>query len=300
MGKTIHLLIKRPEVVDREVRIIVAAMFPDFDYTGYVEAFDHVRRLFAGEISGFEACDTRYHDWKHTLGTLLTTARLLHGIHVDRQALSPRIVELSLVAALFHDAGYIRRCGECDGTGARFTRGHVERGIELLEEYADSRGWGVDTLMDMESMIQCTDPARSPDAIVFTNIEAMLAAHALGSADIVSQMADDVYLEKLPLLFREFVEGGVTDFASEYDLFRKIVGFHSFIRSKLEDRMSNVIAYMPSHFRERHGVERDFYLESMQKNIDYLSKILETYGEEYGKGLRRDLDRPEYPISIAA
>lgn len=132
------------------------------------------------------------------------------------------------------------------------------------------------------------------------NIETMLSAHILATADIVSQMADDIYLEKLPFLFLEFTEAGITDFISEYDLFMKTMGFYAFMRAKMEGRLSNVISYMVAHFRERHGVEQDFYSEAVQRNMDYLVTILEKHGEDYRNGLRRHLDRNEFPITVAA
>lgn len=292
---TRRLLIKRPESVDREVRNIVSSMFPYFDFSEYEQAFCDVHRLFIGEMHGYEACDTVYHDWSHTVGVLLATARLLHGLHLDRHELSPRIVNLTLISSLFHDAGYIRRIGENHGSGAQFTREHIQRSIDLLEDYTDKRGWSPANFMDMEAMIQCTDTDCSPDAIVFTNIETMLAAHVLGTADIISQMADDVYLEKLPLLYREFTEGGITEYSSEYDLFAQTRGFHALIRSRLEGRLSNVIEYVTAHFKERHGIGQDLYSEAIQRNMDYLECILTRHGKEYCKGLRRKLDRAENP-----
>lgn len=299
MKKIIHLLIKNPEEMDREIRIIVASMFPEFDFSAYDKAFSDIDKLFSGKMPGFEHCDTQYHDWPHTMGVILATARLLHGIHIDRQELSERIVNLTLVAALFHDVGYIRRVDENSGTGGQFTKTHVQRGIDLLEEYADNQEWSMDDFLDMECMILCTDPARNPETIVFMNIEVLLAAHILATADIVSQMADDIYLEKLPFLFLEFTEAGITDFISEYDLFLKTMGFYAFMRAKMEGRLSNVISYMAAHFRERHGVERDFYSEAVQRNMNYLISILEKHGEEYRNGLRRNLNRNEFPIKIA-
>lgn len=299
MEKTIHLLIKKPEVIDHEVRIIVSSMFPDFDFSLYEKAFGDAERLFAGDWPEFMSCDTPYHDWAHTLGTLLATARLLHGVHVDRQELSPRIVCLTLVAALFHDSGYLCREEE-QGPGGRFTQDHVQRGIDLLEDYTRGPDWSLEDFMDMECMIQCTDPALSPDAIVFPNIEVMLAGHILGTADILSQMADDIYLEKLPLLFLEFTEAGITAFSSEYDLFMKTMGFYSFMRSKMRNKLSNVIASLGVHFRERNGVERDFYSEAVERNMEYLADLLTVHGAQYALGLRRRLDRQEHPITLAA
>jgi len=300
MEKTIHLLIKTPAEMTQEVRTIVSSMFPEFDFSAFDKALIDVDRLFSGTMSGFESCDTQYHDWSHTMGVLLATARLLHGVHLDRQELSERIVNLTLISALFHDAGYIRRTSEEQGTGGQFTKSHVQRGIDLLEEYANEQEWPINDFLDMECMLLCTDPARTPDTIVFMNIEALLAAHILATADIISQMADDIYLEKIPFLFLEFVESGITEFTSEYDLFMKTMGFYAFMRAKMEGRLSNVITYMAAHFRERHGIEKDFYSEAVQRNMAYLVTILEKHGEEYRNGLRRSLDRNEFPITIAA
>jgi len=299
MNKTIHLHIKQPLAVDREVRTIVASMFPEFDFSMYEKAFAEIERLFSGHKDGFEACDTPYHDLGHTLGVLLATARLIHGVHVDRHPLTERVVALCLVAALFHDAGYIRREGE-DGTGSRFTRDHVQRGIDLLEDYSRDNGFTVGDFMDMECLLLCTDPSLSPDSIVFANIETMLAGHVLGTADVLAQMADDIYLEKLPLLFMEFSEAGITDYTSEYDLFMKTMGFYSFMRSKMRNRLSNVVDSMGAHFRERYGVNRDFYSEAVERNMDYLADLLNSLGTEYARGLRRRLDRKGHPIVLAA
>ena len=299
MEKTIHLLIKKPEAMDREVRIVVSAMFPDFNFLRYEKVLADVSRLFAGEQPGYKGCDTPYHDWAHTLGVLLATARLIHGVHVDRQEFSERTVELALIASLFHDCGYIVRDDET-GPGARFTLDHVRRSIDRLEEYARLQEWSPEDVMDMECMILCTDPALSPDSIVFPNFETMLAGHVLGSADIVSQMADDIYLEKLPLLFLEFSEAGITEFSSEYDLFMKTLGFYSMMRSKMRNKLSNVVASVSAHFRVRHGVDRDLYYEAVVRNMDYLADLLTTHGEQYAQGLRRRLDRDEHPIILAA
>lgn len=300
MGKTVHLIRKRSDTVEHEVRSIATSLFPDFEFSRYDQSLTMVRRLFSGTLPGFARCDTGYHDWAHTQGVVLATARLLHGVHLDRQAVSPHTFESALVAALFHDSGYIRREGENHGTGAQFTPTHVQRGIDLLEEHCARLDWPIEDFMNMECMIQCTDPAQKPDAIVFPNIETMVAGHVLGTADLVAQMADDVYLEKLPHLYREFAEAGVTLFADEYELFRKTADFHALMRTRMEDQLSDVIHCMPAHFDERHGVARDLYSEAVERNLDYLESILIRYGEQYRKGLRRSLDRAERPIEIAA
>ena len=59
-------------------------------------------------------------------------------------------------------------------------------------------------------MIQCTKLSLSPKDLVFDTEEVKLMGHILGTADIIAQMADRVYLERLPLLFDELKEGVVS------------------------------------------------------------------------------------------
>jgi hypothetical protein len=300
MKQLVPLRIHCSSEIDLEIRGIVISMFPNFDFSDYQRAFADAQRLFDGRMAGFHACDTAYHDWSHTLDVLLATARLLHGIHLVRQELSPRIVGLALVAALFHDSGYLRRKDETGCTGARFTLTHVSRGIDLLEDYANDRGWPVADLLDMESMIRCTDMGSPVESLVHTNIETMLAAHALATADIVSQMADDLYLEKLALLFGEFAEAGISEYTSEYDMASRVKGFQALMRVRLENTLSNIIGCVGAHFKQRFDVERDIYSEAIMRNMQYLGTLLEQHGREYRRGLRRSLSRRSHPTLIAA
>ena len=44
---------------------------------------------------------------------------------------------------------------------------------------------------------------------------------------------------------------------------------------------------MRLHFRDRYGVDRDFYEEGIEKNIRYLRVVLEESRGEYRRMLRR-------------
>jgi len=300
MTQHIHFSIKTPEATDLEVRAIITDIFPDFNFQDYATLLDETVRLFQGKLSGFAACDTGYHNLGHTMDALVATARLLHGINADHQPVSERLVYLSLIATLFHDSGYIRRLGEVHGTGAQFTQNHVQRSIEMLNVAGACRNWPTRDIDAMAAMIRCTDPMNSMESIEFPDREARLGGHILGTADIISQLADDVYLERLSLLFQEFSEAGMTNYESEYELFAHTKEYCNGMLDKMQLHMSNVMQYMSAHFRERYGVERDLYQEAMKRNMDYLKLILKVYGEEYSKGLRRSHDRDPMPVLIAA
>lgn len=300
MKQHINLSIKTPEAADQEVRAVIADIFPEFDFHDFDQLLDETVRLFQGRLSGFAGCDTCYHNLGHTMDSVVATARLLHGIHLAHQPITERLVYLSLIAALFHDTGYIRRLGENHGTGAQFTRNHVQRSIDMLKAAGACRDWPSREIDAMAAMIRCTDAATVPESIEFPDREARLGGYIVGTADLIAQMADDVYLERLPLLYREYAEAGIPDYASEYDLMARTKDFCFNMLDKMQIRMGNVLTHMSAHFRERYGVDRNLYLEAVMRNMDYLRRILKVYGEQYRKGLRRNHDRMPGPVLIAA
>ncbi len=87
----------------------------------------------------------------------------------------------------------------------------------------------------------------------------------LGTADLLGQMADRLYLEKLIPLFREYEEGKVHGFASELDLFQKTSNFYCVTKVRFEKDLGNVNRYMLSHFKKRWHIERNIYNESKNK-----------------------------------
>ncbi|MDH3867400.1 MAG: hypothetical protein OES39_09975, partial [Desulfobulbaceae bacterium] len=102
---------------------------PDYDTLFLKKVYSDIVCLFKGEYPGYRASHTKYHNLEHTCSVILATARLIHGLHVQGQIFSPRVIELGLVAALFHDTGLIQTKKERGGTGAQYTIGHEKRSI---------------------------------------------------------------------------------------------------------------------------------------------------------------------------
>ena len=102
---------KDPTAVEREVQAAYRAMFPEADPLLVSRAFAWVIECFSGHYQDYQAVDTRYHDFEHTLQGTLCLARLLRG----RQAagaqpqFTPRMFQLALLAILLHDAGYLKK-----------------------------------------------------------------------------------------------------------------------------------------------------------------------------------------------
>lgn len=276
-----------PVSVFSEVKAICEATCPEFDTPALKLVFDDVVALFGGRYPGFKACNTEYHDLKHTTDVFLTMARLIHGLKIEGHAISPDGMKLGLISALLHDTGYIQTENDEIGTGAKFTTVHVERSIEFMRNYFSSRGFPQPDAGACGRMIAATNIVVSLSNIPFATHEEELMGKALFSADLLGQMADRVYLENLLFLFKEFIEGLVSGFRSEDELLEKTLGFYEIIRQRLETEIGYREKYMRSHFLKQWNIDCDLYLAGVEKNISYLKNILENYKDNYADMLRR-------------
>ncbi|MFO7646442.1 MAG: hypothetical protein R6W95_18825 [Desulfosarcina sp.] len=231
MASTAHLyeLInpQDPRSVEREVVEPLVAIDPAFDARRLHQLYRDTVALFQGRYPGYRASDAWYHDLEHTNAVFICVAAMLHGAHYSGVTISSRGKLLALAAALFHDVGLIRREEETEGTGARYTIGHEARSIAFMESYFAAHGYRPEDMLDTRHIILCTVLNKPLHDIPFRTDEVHLLGQILGSADVVAQMADRAYLEKLLLLYREFREGRVPGYDSELELLEKTPTFTS-------------------------------------------------------------------------
>lgn len=274
-----------------EISHIVSIMTGGFDSDVFRSIYDDVERLFNGQYPGYQASKTKYHDHEHTLSVVLATARLMHGCYLDGVSLTSRHILLGLVSSLFHDVGLIQKEEEKVGTGARFTVGHEERSIVFMKTYLGSKSFSSVDMEDCAHCIQATILSLPVKDIGFRSKEAEILGHIVGSADLLAQMADRNYLEKLLLLFQEFEEAGIPGFDSELELLQKTEDFYNFVAQKrLTDDLGGVSSSMLFHFKSRWNMDQDLYDESISNNIAYLKSltaICEDSFQCYLENLRR-------------
>jgi hypothetical protein len=248
---------------------------PDFPVARVTSAFEVTVQIYGGTYPGYQACNTRYHNLRHTTDDFLAMSRLIHGATLDGEKFEKSLISVALVAALFHDVGYVQRDDDHEGTGAKYTVGHVERSMDFLEQYCRERGFSEGEIAGGRNMILCTDLGADVAGIPFASRDVEMLGKMLGTADILAQMADRTYLEKLLFLYHEFREGKVGDYADEEDLLRKSVAFFDFALNRLRQTLGGVDRFMTSHFASRWGLQANLYNEAIERHRKYLTEALE-------------------------
>ena len=283
---------EHPQSVLDEVRTIVFTIFPEFDFEPVQRVFGDMVRLFRGEYPGYRKCNTEYHDLKHTTDVILAMIRLIDGAIVQRETLCQKYVSLGLLSTLFHDTGYIQTSDEDSGTGAKYTLVHISRSIEFMDKYfinhrLTGKRFSREDLENCGHILHCTGFSINIHEVPFKTREIELLGKMLGTADLLGQMADRTYLEKLLFLFYEFREGHVGGYTSELDLLRNTLGFYDMMRRRLACELGGVHEYMIHHFKKRWNIDRDLYEDAIENNREYLKYILENYEREHRDHLKR-------------
>ena len=251
------------------------------------KAFELTVELFCGRWSGYRACNTEYHDLRHTTDVFLTMARMVHGAHADGIRLSARMAVTALTAALLHDTGYIQETDDTLGTGARYTVYHVDRSIAFMKRHGRLFHLTPPEIRSGQLMVQCTELASDIAALPFCNQEVELLAKMLGASDLVAQLSDRNYLEKLLFLYREFVEAGVGGYDSERDLLKKTVTFYDSSERRLQTVLDGADGYLMSHFRTRWKIPVNLYRIAIDNQQTYLKTILSRPDQDHRDFLKR-------------
>lgn len=251
-----------------EIKTILHLVDPTLDPAPIENIFEDIVRLFNGEFPGYKASNTKYHNLEHTCSSALAASRLIHGLQVQGEIFSRRLVELCVIGTLFHDTGLIQAEDETEGTGALHTTGHEDRSIALMGKYLAEKGYSQEDIRDCGHIIKCTELFFPMEELPFDSEEVRTMGKIVGTADLVAQMADRNYQEKLPLLFMEYQEAGVHGFETPLELFSKTEGFYRKVaRKRMRNELEGVSAAALDHFRERWQIDKNLYEESIKFNI---------------------------------
>ena len=267
-----------PPAILKEVKIILRRLSPGFNTAVIDDVFDDANRLYNGNYPGYRACNTGYHNLDHANDTFLAMARLIDGAVIDGEQLNERQITLGLIAAIFHDAGYIQEKSDRRGTGAKYADIHEQRSMDFLSRHGAKYGLSSEEIAAGRTIILCTNLDVDLSDLSFASHQIELLGKMLGAADLMAQLADFRYLEKLHFLYHEFRESGVGDYKSELDIFQKAVFFYDIFDHRIQTNLGTVDRFMGLHFESRLGMRVNLYRKMIARQKKYLLKILKIPG----------------------
>lgn len=208
------------EVANR-IDAAFGAMFGDADRDHAQIAKDAA----ATALGHIATSDALYHNVEHTVHVTIVGLEILHAKQARELSVTPGDWLNTVVAMLCHDIGYVRGICEADdgerlanGIGSQSTRIaiersdaalmpiHVDRGKRYVEEY-----FGNCPLIDILAVQACIERTRfpvPPDPWYQQNGD---YPGLVRGADLIGQLSDPRYLNKLSAIFYEFEEVGFNE-----------------------------------------------------------------------------------------
>lgn len=241
----------------------------------YAELITQVATTALGAIA---QSDALYHDVEHTVLVTLVGQEILHGKQRQDGNVSAADWAHFIISLLCHDLGYIKGiCSQDDAaqgsyitgladdrvllnagaTDASLTPYHVDRGKRYAAE------WFADQpLLDLDRLQHHIELTRFPVPAGALHQDTASYAGLARAADLIGQLSDPRYLEKIPALFYEFEEVG-TNRALGYrhpgDL-RK--GFPGFFRAVVAPYLQPAVCYLEA------APKGQQILASLQSNVE--------------------------------
>jgi hypothetical protein len=197
----------------------------------------------------------------------------------DRPVLLARDWELAVMAVLLHDSGYLKKTDDLQGTGAKYTFVHERRSCDFSREYLPRMGVTASEIEDICAAIICTGPRSKISQVSFHRDEARQMAFLLVTADYLAQMSAADYLDKLPVLYKEFVEAFDFEqippekrpYHSLQQLLEKSTGFWTnYVRPMLDFEAGGVHRYLTT------AGQPNPYLQAVEANLAELQRRLQA------------------------
>ncbi len=201
-----------------EIRRAYLTAFPHQEPT-YADLLDSIARTALESLAN---TDAPYHDMEHTILVTEVGQEILRAKLQADGGVTPTDWVHFVVSLLFHDVGYVRGVCRADrggryvindeaelvtpppgSTDAYMTPFHVDRGqIFVRERFAD------DPVLDLDQICNNIEHTRFPvpaadDYQCVDDFPGLVRA-----ADLVGQLADPRYIQKLGRLYAEFCETG--------------------------------------------------------------------------------------------
>lgn len=206
------------EIVNETIASHWRALYPCAAEARLALVLATAERAF-GAIGGSDAL---YHNAEHTAHVTLVGLHILRGKQAVDGTVTPALWGNTVIALLCHDIGYVRGLCRSDGaqvlaTGIEGTSFkdvsgssdavlmpiHVDRGKRFVAEHFQDAG-----LVDIEFVSACIERTRFPVPAAPAYAETADFPGLVRAADLIGQLSDLRYLNKLAAIFYEFEEVG--------------------------------------------------------------------------------------------
>jgi hypothetical protein len=278
--------VEAPGTVRDAVLEIFAGRYPGADFKPLERGFADFWALFSGRYPGYLACDTLYHDIRHTLDMTLAMARLIEGHDrncAPTERLGARRAMLGILIALLHDSGYLKRSSEANiGNGAVFTKVHVSRSADFISAYLPKIGFAREAPL-ASRLVHFTGYEMDVADIRVDDPRDRMVGWMVGTADLIGQMSDRMYLEKVRrFLYEEFVWARIARerlpdgreivrYSSPEDLVLKTPAFYEGVaRTRIDRKLGHVDRYAESHFDGPNP-----YQSEIDRNMGFLREAID-------------------------
>ncbi len=197
-------------------------------------------------ITNIARTDAPYHNCEHTLLVCLVGQQILSGKQALGDSISAHDWVHYIVSLLFHDVGYVKSLLPGDLVGSRVADGlggwrhlpdgatdafltpfHVDRGVAFVRQL-----FAHTPLIDVEMLAFNIENTRFPvpEQVRSRSRSRLQWQDLTRAADLIGQLADPTYLQKLPALYAEFLECGTAQSSglkSHVDLIQQFPHFYS-------------------------------------------------------------------------
>jgi hypothetical protein len=159
----------------------------------------------------------------------------------------------------------------------------VSRSADFISAYLPQLGFAAEAPLAAQ-LVHFTGYEMDLDDIRVDHPKDRLLGWMAGSADLIGQMSDRMYLEKCrEFLYRELVWAGIAReklpdgremvrYGSPEDLIIKTPGFYKYVaRVRIEKKLGNADRYAESHFDGP-----NLYQSEIERNMDFLRRVIET------------------------
>ncbi|HZC35049.1 MAG TPA: hypothetical protein VE242_05520 [Chthoniobacterales bacterium] len=238
--------------------------------------------LFHGENPAFEPCDTAFHDFDHTMESAEAVLRLLAAQDrvMPENRLSNRQWEIALASILLHDAGYLKKRDDPEGSGAKYTSIHVGRSCFLAWDLLPALGFEKDEIRLVQQAICATAIGAKMKQIGFRSRSEWLIGALVATGDLLGQMGANDYPERLPALYLELreaalfsrlEEGSLTVYQSLLELLAGTEKFYSdYVIKTLDREWGSVHRWLDTEDGSNP------YLQRIHRNVDRATAMSRT------------------------